>query len=98
MEQGQDPVVAGFRERITEEDRRILAAINRRIELVAELHAYKLSHGYPLVDRTREESLVEDLGRLNGGPLSSDGLREVYEALIAVSKREAARRTQTPAP
>lgn len=94
MEQGQDPVVKSFRERISEEDRRILEAINRRIELVSELHGYKLSRGYPLVDRSREGSLVQELGRLNGGPLSSEGLRQVYEALIEVSKQEAARQAR----
>lgn len=90
MEQSQDPVVQGFRERINQEDRLIVEAINRRVGLVAELHAYKVAQGYPLVDRSRESALVGELQELNGGPLSEDGLREIYAALIAVSIRDAA--------
>jgi chorismate mutase len=93
MEQSRDPVVQRFRERISAEDRLILEAVNRRIGLVADLHAYKVAQGYPLVDPSREASLVEELDRLNGGPLSAEGLREIYGALIAVSKAEARRDT-----
>lgn len=97
MEQGQDPVVQGFRERIVDEDRRILEAINRRGELVAALHAYKVARGYPLVDRSRESSLLDELERANRGPLSSEGLREIYGVLIPVLTREAASGPKTTA-
>lgn len=94
MAQSRDPIVNDFRERITAEDRRILAAVNRRIELVAELHAYKLSQGYPLSDPDREAEIIEALEQANPGPLTSDGLREIYAALIAEWRRQ----TPRPAP
>lgn len=89
-DQSQDPVIRGFRERITEADREILASVNRRLGLVTQLHAYKAAHGYPLVDRGRETALLDELERVNPGPLSSAGLRELYATVLAVSKREAA--------
>ncbi|MCL4289060.1 MAG: chorismate mutase [Thermoleophilia bacterium] len=84
-----DPVVRELRERISAADREVLGAVNRRLELVRELHAYKRERGYPLVDPAREDELVGELEQLNDGPLSSDGLRSLYGLLLDVIKREA---------
>ena len=78
-----------FRERISEADRAILETLNRRIALVSDLHAYKLEHGYPLSDPAREAALVERLEHENGGPLTSEGLREIYGAIVVEWKRHA---------
>lgn len=85
-----DPVVRELRDRITEADRAILAGINRRIELVRELHAHKLERGYPLRDPDRETALLDGLAEANPGPLSPEGLREIYGAIIAEWRRQPA--------
>jgi chorismate mutase len=85
-----DAFVAEIRDEINALDREILAAINRRLELVTQLHAYKTERGYPLVDRGREEALLAGLAAENPGPLSEAGLRELYGLLLAVLTREAA--------
>jgi chorismate mutase len=90
MDMSQDPVVRDLRERIAENDRAIVAALNRRIELVAELRAHKIARGYDLVDPSRESWLVEHLAESNTGPLSPDGLRELFLALLELTKREVA--------
>lgn len=86
-DQSLDPVVQSFRERISEADHAILETLNQRIRLVSELHAYKLENGYPLSDPAREAALVERLEQANGGPLTAEGLREIYAAIIAEWKR-----------
>jgi chorismate mutase len=88
--QGDDPVVKRFREEISATDREILESVNRRIALVRELHAYKLERGYPLGDPDREAALIEQLDRLNAGPLSSAGLREIYAAIVSEWRRQSA--------
>ena len=90
MDMSQDPAVRELRERIAENDRAIVAAVNRRIELVSELRAHKIVRGYSLVDLSRESWLLEHLAESNAGPLSPDGLRELYLALLELTKREAA--------
>jgi len=75
MDMSQDPAVRELRERIAENDRAIVAAVNRRIELVGELRAHKIVRGYSLVDLSRESWLLEHLAESNAGPLSPDGLR-----------------------
>ena len=90
-DQGQDPLVQSLREAISGCDRELLAAFNRRLELVCELHRHKVAQGYALTDLGREEALLAALAALNGGPLSVEGVRELFAGLIALGKRETAR-------
>lgn len=95
---GDDPVVKRFREEITLADRELLETINRRIGLVRDLHAYKRERGYPLGDPGREAALIDQLERLNGGPLSSAGLREIYGAIVSEWKRQRPSTTPSRSP
>ena len=79
-----------LREQISENDRAILEAINRRLELVARIKRYKESQGIEFVDPDREARLLEDLRRANRGPLSDEGLRRILADLLDLSKRETA--------
>ena len=88
MDQSQDPVVRAFRDQIAEVDRLILETVNRRIEIVSSLHEYKAKHGYPAGDPIREAALIDELEQLNPGPLSSDGLRALYHAILEEWRRQ----------
>ena len=77
-----------FRAQITDLDRAILAAANRRFELVAELRRYKEEHGLAFVDPDREAQLLEQHVLENGGPLSDEGVRSLLVELLALMKRE----------
>jgi chorismate mutase len=83
-----DPEVRRFRAEIGEVDRELVAAVNRRLELVAALKQYKDEHGIAFVDTAREAELIESLVRDNQGPLSDEGLRSFYIELLALLKRE----------
>jgi chorismate mutase len=83
-----DPVVRDLRERITENDRAILAAVNGRLELVRELRDHKLANGWDFVDKGREERLLAALLDENPGPLSATGLRELFGDVLELTKRE----------
>jgi chorismate mutase/prephenate dehydratase len=85
---GADDEVARFRERISELDRVIIDAVNRRLELVAELKRYKDANGIAFVDPDRERSMVDTRVEQNEGPLSDEGLRAFYVELLALTKRE----------
>jgi chorismate mutase len=87
----QDPTVDELRARITAADADIVAAVNRRAAAVAELHAHKRARGYEVFDPAREEQVIAAVLRSNGGPLSDDGLRELYGLILPLCTREAAR-------
>ena len=88
LEPNEDPVVRRIREDISDNDRAIIDAINARLQLVARLSEYKVARGYPMVDPAREEWMVSYLTRANRGPLTSEGLREIYDDLLRLTKRE----------
>ena len=84
-------MIRQLREQISDNDRAIVEAINARLKLVARLKQYKESRGLEFVDPDREEWMVQYLMRANRGPLSADGLRDIFAALLDLTKREIAR-------
>jgi len=92
-----DPTVRRLRAEISDLDRAIVDAVNARLELVAELREYKLVNGIPFVDPERERQLLEDLASINPGPLSTEGLRELFSELLDLTKREVTRDGDEPA-
>jgi chorismate mutase len=84
----QDPLIRQLREQISDNDRAIVEAINTRLKLVARLKSYKESRGLSFVDPEREEWMLQYLARANRGPLSAEGLREIFEQLLDLTKRE----------
>jgi chorismate mutase/prephenate dehydratase len=90
-EHASDPTVRRLRAEISDLDRAIVDAVNARLELVAELRQYKISNGIPFVDPERERQLLEELASINRGPLSSEGLRELFCELLDLTKREVTR-------
>ncbi|MFN2469850.1 MAG: chorismate mutase [Gaiellaceae bacterium] len=83
-----DAVVRELRDRITENDHLLLEAVNRRLELVARLKAHKEAAGLSFLDRGRERRIMEELLAANTGPLSSEGLRSLFAAVLELTKRE----------
>jgi chorismate mutase len=90
-EASADPVVRRLRDEISDNDLAIIEGINRRLQLVARLKEYKASRGFAFVDPDREDWMVQYLLRANRGPLSSAGLREVFAAILELTKREVER-------
>jgi chorismate mutase len=87
-EPGIDPTVQRLREEIAAVDRAILGDVNARLELVARIRRHKADAGLPFVDEDRERELIAALADANGGPLSQEGLRELYAYLLDLMKRE----------
>jgi chorismate mutase len=86
-----DATVRQLRDEIAAVDRTLLAAVNTRLELVARLKRHKQEVGLPFVDPDRERALVAALAAENRGPLSEEGLRELYTYLLDLTKREVSR-------
>lgn len=83
-----DEHVARVRRDISDLDRSLVELVNKRLALVAQLKRYKERHGIDFVDLAREEWMLQYLQRLNRGPLSADGLSELYHELLDLMKRE----------
>jgi chorismate mutase len=83
-----DPIIRQLREAISDNDRKLMETLNKRLELVARLKRYKDSHGIGFVDPEREEWIMSYLQRANRGPLSAEGVREFFTRVLELTKRE----------
>jgi chorismate mutase/prephenate dehydratase len=83
-----DPVLEQLRQQISEIDRSIIDAFNRRLEIVAQIKRHKDEHGIAFVDPDRESAMLAHQSTENHGPLSDEGLRALYAELLALTKRE----------
>jgi chorismate mutase/prephenate dehydratase len=83
-----DPTLEQLRQQITEIDRSIIEAFNRRLEIVAQIKRHKDEHGIAFVDPDRESAMLAHQSTENHGPLSDEGLRALYAELLALTKRE----------
>lgn len=83
-----DHTVERFRAELAAQDRTILDAVNARLRLVAELKRYKEETGVAFVDAGQERRLLDRLADQNDGPLSEDGVRQLFTEILALTKRE----------
>ena len=84
----EDPYVLKVRREISDLDSSLVALVNKRLKLVAQLKRYKEEHGIGFIDLAREEWMLQYLQRANRGPLSAEGLAELYHELLDLMKRE----------
>jgi chorismate mutase len=83
-----DAVVRQMRDAIIDNDLRLLQGVNRRLELVARLRAFKEANGIEFVDPSREDWMHRYMQGANRGPLSAQGLSDLYGHLLDLTKHE----------
>jgi len=77
-----------MRQQVSDNDVALVAAMNRRLELVERMWRYKESLGLEVLDPEREEWMLRYLRRANRGPLSADGLEELFATVLELTKKE----------
>jgi chorismate mutase len=90
-----DPLIKQLRQQISDTDRSIVDAFNARLRLVARLKSHKESRGIDFLDPQREEWMLQYLTRANRGPLSADGVKELLEEILDLTKREVQKGEET---
>jgi len=91
MTADDDPRIRQLREQVSDNDRVLIDAMNRRLELVAQMWALKRSRGIDVLDPEREEWMLRYLSRANRGPLSQHGLEELFGKVLELTKDELSR-------
>jgi chorismate mutase len=90
-----DPVIRQFREKISDNDLKLVEVLNKRLKLVEQLRAYKAQQGVDFYDPEREEWMLTFISRANKGPLSRQGLHEIFEHVLTLTKSELASKHTT---
>lgn len=84
-----DAVVRQMRDALLDTDLKILAAMNQRLTLAARLEAYAAQTGREGITPAREEWMRRYVEGANRGPLSVEGVRDLFGTLAEVTRREA---------
>jgi len=69
-------------------DRQIVALFEQRMILAREVAAYKIDCGMPVLDRSREEQVLQSRCAMLEDPYWAPALRELYEQIMALSRAE----------
>jgi chorismate mutase/prephenate dehydratase len=75
--------IGELRHTIDEIDDKILDLINQRLSLAKQIGDFKKQGGIQIADREREKEILNRLLEKNDGPIGADGLRNIFEAIIA---------------
>ena len=76
-----------LRGRIDAIDRRLVALLNERAGCAIALGRIKMELALPIYQPAREEEVLGNVQRTNGGPLQSEALRRLFERIIDESRR-----------
>lgn len=74
-----------IRQRIDEIDNRLVGLFVERMKITDEVAAYKKANGLPVLDRGREERILDKIALLAGEEFSSDA-KELYERIFELSR------------
>ncbi len=83
--------LAELRAEIDAVDRRILAELNRRAELVLRVGELKLDRGAGIYSAARERDLTDRLTAANPGPFPDAGVRPVFREIVSATRSLEAR-------
>jgi monofunctional chorismate mutase len=73
-----------LRQEINETDREIVELFKKRMGIAASVAEYKKQNGLPVLDKAREEALLEKISALSGD--MSEYTHEIYLEILKQSK------------
>jgi chorismate mutase len=76
-----------LRLRIDAIDRKMVRLLNERAGCAIALGGIKQKRGLPIYQPAREEEVLGNVQRTNGGPLEPEALRRLFERIIDESRR-----------
>ena len=69
-------------------DRQIVALFEERMILARDVAAYKIAHGLPVLDRSREEQVLDSRCAMLADGHWSPAVRVLFEQIMALSRQE----------
>jgi chorismate mutase len=71
-----------YRVTIDEIDRRLVALLNERTQIVECIGRVKREARLPVYEPRREDQVFANIAATNGGPISHDAVRRIFERII----------------
>jgi chorismate mutase len=74
--------LARYRDEIDALDLELLELLNRRTKVVEEIGQVKEAVNLPVYEPKREDDVYRNVTEHNGGPLTADALKRIFERII----------------
>ncbi|MBI1357791.1 MAG: chorismate mutase [Acidobacteria bacterium] len=78
--------LSDWRRQIDALDRDLVELLNRRAEIVLQLAPLKRENRIEVFDPERERAVHENLRRANRGPLPSESVEKIFDAVMAAMR------------
>lgn len=78
--------LSGWRKRIDQLDRKLLALLNERAEYVLQLAPLKRQQAIPIEEPEREAAIRANVSHNNQGPLSHEAVCRIFNAIMGEMK------------
>ena len=69
-------------------DRQIVRLFEERMQIARDVAAYKIENGMQVLDRAREERVLESRAAMLNDPYWADSVRALYGEIMALSRAE----------
>ncbi len=79
--------IQNYRSDIDSVDREIVRLLNRRAALAKKIGHEKVKNNLSIINKQREEAILQDLLADNPGPLPDKDLKSIYRLIIRTCRR-----------
>lgn len=74
-----------LRAQIDKIDKKILTLLNERVQLALKIAEIKKKQGSPFYDAVREKKIIENVIKLNQGPLTDEAVKTIFREIISAT-------------
>ena len=79
--------ISDWRKKIDELDRRLVELLSQRAQAAHEIGRLKRDAGMPIYEPDREQTVFQNVQRVNPGPLPNQDLMRIYERIMDIMRQ-----------
>lgn len=79
--------IEDWRIRIDEINDELIALLNKRATYATEIGKLKKELGLPVFDASREQLILDRVGAMTSGPLSSDSIKKIFQVIMEETRK-----------
>lgn len=79
--------IEDWRNQIDEVNVQLIELLNKRATYATEIGKLKKEQGLPVFDADREQFILDKMGSLTNGPLSSESVKKIFQVIMEETRK-----------
>ncbi|MCQ2102874.1 MAG: chorismate mutase [Fibrobacter sp.] len=79
--------IEDWRIRIDEINDELIALLNKRATYATEIGKLKKEQGLPVFDAAREQLILDRVGSMTKGPLTSESIKKIFQVIMEETRK-----------